>query len=437
MNSWQECLSPQCQVVLQRTREQVVQRGGYAITVEDFLLMLIEYDPEIPRFLRVRGVDLDELIRTIQCEQPIVTAVDGESGLSSQLQYWFATAREASEAPALDWSELFEALVRRADRLQNKAYVSVLEQITDWAALPGICPGAAAGLPSAQPVVVTDPRWLALSEDIAVLLSANPQALVWLKGDRGSGKTTWLHTLVPSLDAGFLWLDLRTETEVMGRLEQTCLPRESDPAPVLILDNTSPADLEQILQLPDSIARLLLSYHGPVLLISPQTADDSNAGRLLERRLGRALDVVNMPPSSPGQIHAVVTSHQSAIEKRWQVEVTAETLHYVAFGQPGFCTSPGMALQWLERACARLALAVERTPLESQCLGGEIDSLRRQILIRLARNEPVAALEETLAELASQRAAIDTQWSARKARGESRRLAVADLERERQCWTTT
>ena len=69
MEDWQGCLSPLCQTALQRARDSVAQRGGYAITVEDFLLALLDGEPAICGFLRSRGVDLDELTRTIQCEQ--------------------------------------------------------------------------------------------------------------------------------------------------------------------------------------------------------------------------------------------------------------------------------------------------------------------------------------------------------------------------------
>lgn len=91
---------PLCQTALQRARDSVAQRGGYAITVEDFLLALLDGEPAICGFLRSRGVDLDELTRTIQCEQPIVTEVGGEGQLSSQLMYWFSSARELSNALA-------------------------------------------------------------------------------------------------------------------------------------------------------------------------------------------------------------------------------------------------------------------------------------------------------------------------------------------------
>lgn len=76
---------------------------------------------------------MDELIRTIQCEQPIVTEVGGEGLLSSQLIYWLATARETFGTPAwLDWPQLLGVLARHAERLQEKAYVAILELVSRW-----------------------------------------------------------------------------------------------------------------------------------------------------------------------------------------------------------------------------------------------------------------------------------------------------------------
>src|SRR6056297_452554 len=134
MDDWQGCLDPQCQTALLRARESVERRGGSVITVEDYLLALLDSAPAIARFLRGSGVDMDELTRTIQCEQPIVTEVGGEGLLSSQLMYWFACARELSDAPWLDWPILLSVLTRNAERLQEKAYVAVLELVSRWPA---------------------------------------------------------------------------------------------------------------------------------------------------------------------------------------------------------------------------------------------------------------------------------------------------------------
>ncbi len=114
-------------------------------------------------------MDLDELVRTVQCEQPIITEVGGDGALSSQLIDWLARAREVSDSPWLDWGLLLRVLSVGVERLRDKAYVAVLEQVSQW---PG---NAADSLPrgiehrSDAPLVVTDAAWLARAEDVAVL----------------------------------------------------------------------------------------------------------------------------------------------------------------------------------------------------------------------------------------------------------------------------
>lgn len=65
MDDWQGCLAPQCQTALLQARNNVASRGGSVITVEDYLLALLDAVPEAVSFLKRQGVDLDELIRTM------------------------------------------------------------------------------------------------------------------------------------------------------------------------------------------------------------------------------------------------------------------------------------------------------------------------------------------------------------------------------------
>ena len=109
MEDWQGCLSPLCQAALRDACDSVSDRGGYAVTIEDYLLSLLQEAPELRHFLARQGVDLDELTRTIQCEQPIVTEVGHEDRLSAQLVYWFSCAREMTDSPWMDWPDLFKA----------------------------------------------------------------------------------------------------------------------------------------------------------------------------------------------------------------------------------------------------------------------------------------------------------------------------------------
>ncbi|GAA0850365.1 hypothetical protein GCM10009113_31610 [Marinobacter szutsaonensis] len=209
MEDWQGCLDPQCQTALLRARDNVSGRGGAAITVEDFLLALLDTDPSITRYLRGCGVDLDELIRTIQCEQPIVTEVGGEGLLSSQLIYWLASAREAFKVPWLDWPHLLDTLARRAERLEGKAYVALLEQVPRWPELAEPTPPDNVATDTRAPIAITDPQWIELADDVAVTVAACCRALVWVRGLRGAGKSSWLQYLLPVLERDYVEIDLR------------------------------------------------------------------------------------------------------------------------------------------------------------------------------------------------------------------------------------
>lgn len=435
MEDWQGCLSPRCQTALQQARANVLERGGSAITVEDFLLALVEGEPSATGFLRRQGIDLDELVRTIQCEQPIVTQVNGDGLLAPQLQYWFALSRELCSEPWLDWPVLLQSLTCSADRLSGKAYVAVLEQISRWPQPTEAedFPEPTADADFRPPVVITESEFLQLAEDVAVLVAARPRALVWLTGPRGSGKTAWLSALAPSLRQGLFCLDLRAEQETMasGVEAMPCESRDPVTAPLLILDNTSPADLLTLMADSQGIARHMLPGHtGPILLLSP----DCNAESVtrLEQLLGRPLSRLHMPRAGASQLLAILTAHQPDIEKRWGVELTDAALRYAGSASALSGMTPGQALDWVSRAAARVALVAERGPLASSCLGGEADTLHRQLLVALARQRSVTALQAALEELAVERSALEVDWLERQAAGELRQVTVNDLKFEQE-----
>ena len=436
MEDWQGCLSPLCQTALQDARRHVLDRGGHAITVEDFLLALVDCAPGLSNLLRRQGVDLDELTRTIQCEQPIITVVHGEGLLSSQLLYWFSAARECLSGPWLEWSGLLRVLVHGADRLAGKAYVAVLEQVSAWPEHESLSSGVddtSAARSSVCPVVVTDLAWLQLAEDLAVSLAARPQALVWLCGPDGAGKTTWLQALAPSLQTGFLTLDLRREAEVMAS-EAPVFPVDSpENPPLLILDNISPDDLLVLCRDPGGVARQIVPAHrGPILLVSPPTG--GNGVSELESWLGRRLERVDMPVSGASQLQAIVTAHQARIERQWGVELTERALRFAGPAAALAGMTPGQAIEWLSRAAARVALMAERGPCEREQLAGELDTLNRQMLVAVARNQSTVVIDQALEALSIEQAAIEVDWHERRARGTLCQVTVADLEYERQRW---
>ncbi len=437
MEDWQGCLSPLCQTALQRARDHVTHRGGFAITVEDFLLALVEGESVVAGFLKARGVDLDELVRTVQCEQPIVTEVGGEGRLSSQLLYWFSSAREISDAPWLDWPVLLSTLAANAERLQEKAYVAILELVGEWP-LSGWSDGAEAGEgPDNIPVVVSDLKWLSLAEEVAVTIAAAPDALIWLRGDRGTGKSSWLKSLLPCLENGYVELDLRRESELVASDLPAVPGGHVAPRnwPALILDNVSPADAVILAGRWESFAaQLILSWQGPLLLLGPSVQEPAGAVTELERWLGRSMDIFDMPDCGYAQKKSVLTAHQPAIEKQWNIRLSNTAMSYAAGCRSRAVGSPGGMLRWVERAAARLNLYASRGPVDAVALAGQMDTLRRQCLVALARHESLEALESSLAQLEIERAAFEVAWHERKAAGTLHTLTVEDLQQELERW---
>ena len=442
MEDWQGCLAPQCQTALLNAREDVDHRGGTVITVEDFLLALLDSSPSANRFLRSSGVDMDELIRTVQCEQPIVTEVGGEGLLSSQLIYWLATARETFGTPAwLDWPQLLEVLARHAERLQEKAYVAVLELVSRWPKLKGLEGGEESfeepGIEEygAAPVVITDPEWIELAEDVAISLSATPGALVWVRGERGAGKSAWLRSLLSSLAQPYVEMDLRREAELMAS-ELSVIPATAQKLwPVLVLDNVTPADLLMLMERPSGLAaELVLRWQGPVLLLGPDSAGSENGQRVLEQQLGRALEVCDIPRSSKMQRKAILVAHQAAIERRWNIHIPRCAIEFAASRLSRCVSTPGGMLQWIERAAARLELFARRGPASSVALTGQADTLRRQSLVAMARQEPLSEIEQSLNEIQLLRTAAEVAWYERKAAGTLHQLTLEDLRQELERW---
>lgn len=442
MEDWQGCLTPQCQAALLSARDHVDRRGGTVITVEDFMLALLDSSPCASSFLRSCGVDMDELTRTIQCEQPIVTEVGGEGLLSSQLIYWLATARESFGMPVwLDWPQLLEVLARHAERLQGKAYVAVLEMVSRW---PESGDPVNTGVdlePSgieeheAAPIVITDPEWIELAEDVAITLGATPDALVWVKGARGGGKSSWLSSLLSSIAQPFVEMDLRREAELLASDLAVIPVAARKPWPVLVLDNVAPADLLALMELPFGLAsELVLRWQGPVMLLGPDTSGSDTSCNLLEQRLGRALETFNMRLSSATQRKAVLIAHQAAIERRWNIQLSHSTARFAASRRSRCVSTPGGMLQWVERAAARLDLFARRGPASSVALSGQAETLRRQSLVAIARQEPLHEIEQSLEEVSLLRAATEVAWHERKAAGTLRQLTVEDLRQELERW---
>ncbi|MGC8121269.1 hypothetical protein [Marinobacter sp. VGCF2001] len=436
MEDWQGCLSPECQTALLMARDNVVRRGGSVITAEDFLLALLDAVPAIPPFLQRQSIDLDELVRTIQGEQPIVTEVAGDGDLSSQLIYWIASARENARESWLDWPGLLRALTAQCERLQDKAYVAVLELVGHWPAASDVFTAAGSD-PLFDPVAITDTGWLGLSEDVAVALAANPEALIWVRGVRGAGKTAWLQSLLATPGLSWVQVDPRRESEVLS-CDQPVLPSggaAADHWPALVLDNVSPEDLLVLIAEPLGLMRTLVSdWSGPILLVGCGSEPDSGAGARLGRILGRDLEVLELPMVSSYQRKAILTAHQPAIEKRWGVQISQAALDYAVSRQSRCVSSPGGLLQWVRRACARLDLFANRGSVSALSLAGQRETCRRQSLVAMARGEDAITPEQEAEALRIDQVAADITWHERKRNGTLRRLLVEDLREELERW---
>ncbi|GGC56413.1 hypothetical protein [Marinobacter halophilus] len=436
MDDWQACLAPQCQAALLQARENVASRGGSVITVEDFLLALLDAAVDVVPFLTRQGVDLDELVRTIQGEQPIVAEVHGDGDLSSQLIYWISGTREAIESPWLDWPQLLRGLVHCAERLQDKAYVAVLELVNHWP-IESSSPVAPllAQDQTLTPVTITDPAWLQLAEDVAVILSANRRALVWMRGARGSGKSAWLTMLLATPGLPWVQMDVRRQAEVMAS-DQPLLPAGDNARaswPALILDNVSPTELLELLAQRDGVVReLLTGWRGPILLLAEGRAspDDSR----LSAQLGRELDVMAIPGISVVQRVSILSAHQPVIEKRWNVQLSPAAMEFAASCRNPCVATPGAMLEWLQRAAARLDLFASRGPLEIMAGAAQQETLRRQSLVAMARDEEWQVAEEAMKALAIEQAAAEVVWHERKHSGTLRRLLVEDVRKELERW---
>ncbi len=429
MEDWQRCLAPECQAALLLARDNVSRRGGYVITVEDFLLALLDANPVIAPFLMRQGVDLDELVRTIQGEQPIVTEVQSDGPLSSQLIYWLSRAREITGAAWLEWRQLLKVLACDCERLQDRAYVAVLELVQRWPDGPML---STAQQPGITPVAITDKAWLALTEDVSVALGGDPGVLAWVHGPRGIGKTVWLQRLMAT--SGFEWVPLnpRRQSEVQAcRAAYGAQGRRS----VLVLDNTSPADVLALMAQPESLLRdLLAGWPGRVLLLAREQPEDHRALRRLERLSGRSAEIFSVPEVSRTQCRAILGAHQPAIEKRWHVRLSNAALDYAAYRTQANHAAPGELLRWLERASARLNLFATRGSVASMALGAQQEALRRQLLVALARGGHWQVLEQGMQPLQASQADADQHWHERKRAGTLRCLQVEDLKAEQEPW---
>ena len=437
MEDWQQCLAPDCQSALIIARDTVARHGGYVISAEDFLLALLDAVPALAPFLVRQGIDLDELVRTIQAEQPIVSEVHNDGQLSSQLVYWLSRAREVRPAAWLQWPQLLQVLAHDCERLQDRAYVAVLELVRRWPHKPEDMEqeeGESEG-PQPVPLAMPDMAWQRLAEDITVALAAKPRSLAWLHGPEGVGKTTWLMLLQKTPALGKVFLDARSEAEVRSCLQDLRTGRvsaENLHNRLLVLDHTSPSALLARLAAGSSgLTELLFSWPGSVLLISRWQKPDPRALKRLSLLLARDCPEYITPEVSCEQLRAIACMHQRTIELEHDVQLSADALNQASARTGDQGLSPGQMLQWLERAAARQNLFASRGPLDSLALEAQQRSLQSRFLLAMARgDESCQELEAALQRLDRKLAQEDARWQARKQAGTLRTLLEEDLTAE-------
>lgn len=290
-----------------------------------------------------------------------------------------------------------------------------------------------------SPVVITDASWYRLADDLAVALASSRRGLIWVNAPRGAGKTAWLHALLPCLRTDFCLLDLRKAADVQDALERLSGHSEliHGPAPALILDNLSPAEIMSLLAEPDHPARHLIPDHGgPIMLLSPETEGDAIAVRRLERVTGRSLVRHDLPASSMGQNQAVLVAHQAAIEKRWQVDITDEAMEFAVAGLR-YRATPGQVVEWMERAAARVSVVAEEGPRECRRLRAEIQTLEKRIETARARDLPSEELICARDELSLELTAAEIDWLERQSQGTLTQVLPTDLREELESLTGT
>src|SRR5690606_34122170 len=170
------------------------------------------------------------------------------------------------------------------------------------------------------------------------------------------------------------------------------------------------------------IRDLVSGWSGPILLIGRDSMTDSSGVVRLGQLLGREPEVLELPPVSVRQRRAVLTAHQPAIEKRWNIQVSQAALEYAASRQSSCVSSPGGMLQWVRRAAARLDLFASRGSVSAAALEGEKEVWHRQSLVALARGEDCHLPEQKAEVLMIEQAAADVLWHERKRAGTLRRL---------------
>lgn len=431
MEQWQGCLAPICQLALKHAHETVTQRGGDVVTAEDLLLALLDVDTALVPFLLRWGVDLDELVRTVQCEQPLLPQSGVEAGLSVALIDWLASTRERQQSPWLTTQHLLSTLTYAAERFQDKAYVAVLEQISEaaWELLPQT-PLTAVNSPeteAATELVADMPRsevtgfpLSAATHDLAINLAARAMAdrsgLLWLQCPSQT-RVDWLigqvRRMVGSAAVAHFsrgdgirrrWYRVNWQLacvssealEAMFTAMEGCCRRYRPAA--FVFPECPPALLVAMIERIGVLRwRHMLAVVRPLLLLSSPTLKcPTDPEDWLEDSLGVRVQQYSVPLLSTGDCLRYLRFCQPGLERQWGIEITDEALEVAASlgsfsggetdeGTATACSNPDLALDLLREA---LNIKLAHQANGSATLTGlraNREDLERQRLLTVAR----------------------------------------------------
>ncbi|QCF26454.1 hypothetical protein [Hydrocarboniclastica marina] len=457
MDQWQSCLAPVCQIALTRAHQTVSHRGGDTVTPEDFLLAVLDVDEDLVPFLGRWGVDIDELVRTVQSEQPFTAPATVEPGLSNALVDWFASARERYDDPWLSTHQLFSALVYSAERFQDKAYVAVLEQVPRlaWADSVAVLPGRPGPSGMATPPA-SERSWLQSLNKASVSgfpLSASTHELAMHLVTRlmePAGGLIWLQTSSSSRVEGLLgqvrrmaqavhdtesragaairraWfkVDWEGAGESDGALDalfeslRSCCQK---PGPtVFLFQECSPTVLMLFIQRLGVLKwRHLFAVARPlIVLTSPPLKHVQSPSAWLEDSLGQELRTYAVPMLPVEECLRYLRFCQPGMERRWQLEIADAALRTAAYlarsTQDPACVSgesdPETAVSLLEDAMSTKVTLQANGSSRLAELRSRQEDLQRRSITAEARNERVQDVQEAFESVCLELAAEEVFW---------------------------
>ncbi|MFE8073373.1 hypothetical protein QQM79_20130 [Marinobacteraceae bacterium S3BR75-40.1] len=446
MDDWQSRLAPVCQKALTEARRTVLEREGCAVTVEDFLLALLDTDTRLTPLLKRWSVDLDELIRTIQCEQSVAPVPIEHDILSAQMVYWLSLAAELHDVEWLTAGQLLDVLSHHAERLQDKAYRAVLELVPSaaWAGLELAGTGLVAPLRAVDsrkdraqvltPIDAATPGKTVMAASVTqtarqILAAQREDArpVLWLRSRTPLREQEVLRHLVfldqdcpePAVWYRLDWLKLvEARPAMLKRLFDR--HRESDAAStVFVLPGCTPAMLSLLLKRTDVLAwRRLLDRAGVrVLLTSTETSVGSATETWVRRYLNRSIRYFDLPLPSVEETCMYLRLEQPRLERQWQLEIADSSLEAAAWlaaqagsesGHP--CASPDQALRLLQYAAAHKRSELESGSERILTLRARQEDLHRKRMTALAREQDIEQVDRDLQGVSLELAAEEAEW---------------------------